>query len=474
MNELPNELMCLIFNKLNLIDLFNNCRLVSKRWKVLIDSIKFQHLIISDFNISFYFYLPSKPINPNHIKFINDEDLDLDPDSYPLLDLYLDKLLYLDLNLILNSNIIKNNFIKLKYLKIDFKSSLKLNLDLNNLNKFNDLEHLELVSACCKENSILKLPNLKFIYLNIYHYYYHSKLQIDTPKLVTVFISLSLSKIEFVHPESIEFLDEYCYVKNLNQIEDLNKFKNLKKYQVKIENLDFNINQDPLSKLPIDLQFFNFHYDIYWYNDKYSLNHLNNFINFILNDKINKKRKNLKIYFDNIELIENKSFDEYGFQLGNNRDFLEVYHKNYDQLTTLPNFRLTYNRCIKVFKNEIPIDFFNKFNRINSLSVKDEVNENQLIVFLNGCSNLTSLSFYDCYLDKQFYNQLPKIENLLVSLTILRNKNEIDFKFVNQFKLLAHLTLDLKISIQFQIEYLVKNSKIQYKNNNILEIKIRR
>ena len=182
MNKLPNELILIIFSYLHLIDLFRNCKLACKRWRILVNTMKqFKELVINynEFSNN-YWHFNYRPIDSNSITYCNN----------------------------LKDQSFKNHFSTLKYLKINFMDHTLGVEQLDYLSSLKCLEQLDLdfnLSQLFQPKLIsLRLPNLK--YLRAYFYQRFPKFQIDAINLSSLDCNY-LKGIELVHPQSIKSLE---------------------------------------------------------------------------------------------------------------------------------------------------------------------------------------------------------------------------------------------------------------------------
>lgn len=451
MNELPNELICIIFRHLNLTDLFNNCRLVSKRLLGLVDSMKFQELIM---------------LNPNPFNF--------DPLCY-LTD-HSETKRRINLNNVLFFNVYKfgtfkikfNNFSDLKFLNFDFSNDdCELKFEIESLNKFVQLEHLIIAKLRLILNSTLCLPNLKTFSLT---YHYRSldeqgdNLLIDAIRLERVkFYDFQNLINKFVHPESIKFL--ICSSKNMEN--GFKVFNNLEVCRIEFKFFHTIDRNDLVSRLPNNLK--ELHLDYNQYEFGLFLRNNVHYFRYLLDEKI-ELNQTFNLYVNEIELIRNRSIMRQILEC--EKLYKRLYKsrfENYKKITKLPRLfkmDLDYNELIRFFK-VIPDDFYIKFNlNINTIAIRNvdqEIDQDQFIWFLNGCSNLRTLYIYEdrnmCIkpLDQQFYNQLPKSASLLSSLEIHFKSEEflINFEFISEFKILELFKTNQYIPLE-DAEKLVK------------------
>ena len=423
MNELPNELIQLIFNHVDLIDLVKNCKLVQKRWIRLIDAMKFDELIINFNKFStnhwFYFY---KSINAKYIVQCNM------PKCFKSLSF-------------------KNHYVRLKRLKID---CLLNDFDIEQLNFFSKLEHLQILSFLeLDEDKKLILSNLKILKLSMCSNY---KLTIDAVKLEVLNCN-HLFQIQLAHANSIRQLEIE------NNFESLNGFCNLE--ILKIHSL-LEPDEDAISKLPNSIK--ELHYDQTF--NSIDLTRKRFFINLIQEQKQFKQLNELKLYFDGVELEAGKAFDDYHF----NFEILELHHRNYgrlaDSLTSYSYF--IYNNLMNAYNHSIPTNFFNKFINIQHLTAFKIKNQNQFLNFLKNCSNLKELHLDCTSLDQTFFDQLGSL-NLIKFHLKEKDSIQIDYEFILKFQILVSFLTTQHLPFSFAL-IAIKRFKfidsIQFKNKD--------
>lgn len=418
MNELPNELICMIFRHLDLMDLFFNCRLVNKRWSKLVDTMKFQELIILNTTcINKPLSFVPKSINLNNILF--NEDL------FEVLKIKF------------------HNLSGLKFLKLKRINGFCFANEFESLNKFIQLEHLiidDIRFSFEKDSYLLCLPNLKKIVLNIiFGYQIHNyeyldktertgKLLIDAIQLERVELVRCLNlDIEFVHPKSIKILI------GLSEKKDLKVFSNLEVLKIPPRGIYMNDEFNLFSRLPNGLKELHFDYTSYVKSD---LERVTKFLKDLLDEKVRLKL-DLNLYVNEIKLISYESILKFCQ--------FENYLDDCKKVTYFSNSIIVDpNKTIKFFK-ELSDDFCIQFPNINSIKIQNgdqEINQDQIIRFLNGCSNLQSLTIKEDQnkcpepFDQQFYDQLPQIAWSLYFLKIYHFKPKelrINFEFVSKF-----------------------------------------
>ena len=399
MDNLPCELYYLIFEYLNFKDLFN-LRLTCKKFNKILKGFKLKELVFYHSFLDYDFHSHrrnwfsiNEPINQHNA-----------------IDIY---------NLFLIRSSIF--YINLKRLRIDdfFCNGA---IDLEELNKFEQLETLELKIRewSVVDGVTLSLNNLKHLSVRLNdscpNYF-----QIDAPNLESLFIDcFSYDSIKFNYPLSIKCLSAYEF----------------KDYFLMFSQIEC-------------LKIFDLTNDLKWKISKYPQLkelHINNDENGSLGD----------IFFKNAILVEPKlsKIYKFGLKLQNSTDFkeniigfkaiftiLEHYANAVSCFDFIDSFNFT--KIMRSINNKLPFDFFSKF-AIKKIYVHHELeDENCLIDFINQCKNLSILYLGDSKLSQAFFDRLPVVSSLN-NLTIGENNEEmkLNFKFLNRMYNLIRFQTD--------------------------------
>ena len=416
---LPNEILCLIFSHLNFSDLFNVLRLVNKRFNALVDSMKFEELIFTNFSECVYknsWYFSYRPTNPKSI-------------------IYAD---YLDLAA--RSPCFQNSFANLRSLKIDFGFLYyDMYFDIEQLNSFSKLENLQFDNFHLRlnQNACLRLPNLRVLHVCLG--FPTRELEIDAAKL-EVFCG-NLLRTRITHQLSVKFLKQIG-----QEIRDLRKFSNLEIYKSTTNGYrEGTFDNDVLLKLPAKLK--QLHFEDYRFDD------LKDFARRFFRDRHRLDRSNLKLFFNGVELVNDRPLAEYR----TNR-LVEFYQKNYQQMIAVPWYlEVNYEQLIETYR-QIPHDFHSKFVNIQKVLAGQIDNQEQFILFLRGCNNLSSLVLYQVsYLNQDFFDRLPALRNSLFRLELKELFDaEIDFQFISRFDLMAAFITNQHMPMRLALRTLEK------------------
>ena len=396
LNNLPLELYQEIFEYHNLNDLAN-FKILNKRFNFIISKFRIKELCFKNKyeKERSIWRLINKTVNHNYI-------------------------VHRSKSFILNESIF--NFQYLKWLRINLvqKSSFSLCVII----ELKQLEYLEINLKLKDKSSVLALPNLKYLDLNVCREV-NQFLKVNTPLLEALRFSGQLHFIKFTHPLSIKQL----HITYFN--DELAIFKNLE--SIVLNNASLKLDTNLLSSF-IDLK------SIFIYNVNLC-NHLLEYKSIQSNDQA------IQIYLNNIQVLNS-----------NNTNYcqnLQNYMKNYHLLSNgLAEFKaIYYNQLMNLVYDAIPVGFFKKFFNIQSIHVQDRVkDEDQLIKFISQCENLNSLKLTNPSLAKSFYNRIPSI-SALFKLDISENtKKGLNFNFI--FRM-------------FHLQYFITNQQLS--NSNIIK-----
>lgn len=282
MNHLPNEIIFKIFENLHFQTLIK-CRLVCKRWFSIVAKIKIKELILN-----FKFNLPENSFWYSTDRLLNVENR-----------IFENNLNFLNLNLF--------NFEKLELLKVGDKLvcnnhiKMKPKFDFKLLNQIQSLVHLEIPDVFLEidKEEILSLPNLKVIYIGQVHF---GTLILNTPNLEIFASHFGLIRIELLYPEQIIQLQLRFYQNGLRRFKNL---KILKIYEPELINQFRNIFRQ-LSNLE-ELHLIGLMDDFIDYDVTCKI------IDHLLRQKQNLTDRDLRLFFLDHLLDDDKRFESYGF-----------------------------------------------------------------------------------------------------------------------------------------------------------------
>lgn len=427
---LPGEVGHLIFDFLDADELIR-CKIVCKNWKTLIDKYdRFKEIILRDNGESSNsWFFTFKSIDPKYIVHCKKPNL-------------------------FNYKTFSQHFVNLK----KFKSNLRLDFDLEQLNAMTKLEHIELDNDLNlnRKMTLLYLSNLEIFKINKLS----GKLQIDSIRLRVLCVH-DMTNIEIHNPDTVN----HIYL-NTSYNTNFSKFSHLESLSIRnIIKLDKKI----MFKLPAKIKSLHF-YNPYHTNDMRRL--FNDISNMLVHEMILADELKVKIYFQgkilfksiqNDFIIQSFSFNTgvplkidgdnpfraYHFLLN---DELDIFYTNFELLE--PNLywhdAIEYDFLVNLFQPIIPSKFYKKFINIHSLTINGQVNdENSLLVFLSNCGSLSKLKLHGPSLNPNFYNQLPNFCNLLQEFVLYEQNICLNFNFIFKFKQLKTLIINQKLEYFF-------------------------
>lgn len=302
MDNLPDELIMIILEHLNLKDLIR-LRKVSKRWRILIDQIRIKEMVFNINGSNLRKLMTNWYNSTDQIKNGNMIELDyLSSAKYRSIQLQLLMPMFLDLKCI------KIIFIQRLY-KDQYESSQQFfNFILNKLHTFSNLDQLELEiidEIVIDDYWFFTHPTLRVLYVNrledkVNHFV------IDMPKLQVLFWGGYFGNVIIKQPQSILKLEgdfKYNYENPL----DLSIFTNLKSFH--FFGYPSNLSDDFLSKSNLD----EFHYDQTLHMIDCVFDDLGAFVKLIremFEQKEQLKKDRFKFFWVNKQLDEQQFKDE--------------------------------------------------------------------------------------------------------------------------------------------------------------------
>ena len=415
MNNLPIKLCYAIFKYLPLDELCR-LRLINKRFHNMIKDYKIEEL-------SFY----------DSIWRIKDIWLFIMKPIYPINSINISKL-----SIFFNSSSL--NLGNLKRLSItSIKDDDNFNLDL--LNRFINLEHLELdFESKWSKNNKLKLPNLRILMLN---FNIRLKISIDAPNLNALQIEFEI-KNDYNPFDSIQFLNssiKHLMVfgnLNLSKLINLSFLKSIQTLECYIEQLNQINIFEILKKLKsVDI--------LLRKNEDYRDIDLNILANMI-KQRNKLRRSDVKIWFENIQLSNEKELRELDFKRANRLSLqMKHYHKLADKVGEMD--LIDYTELMRLTNSNLPIDFFKKYN-VQEIVASDKIeDQNSFITFLLNCIYLKRLCLINSSLSQSFYDRLPSSTSLIALKLKEDEHTGLDFKFINKIQYLNKFYTNQKLSL---------------------------
>ena len=347
--------------------------------------------------------------------------------------------------------------------------------DLNELNRFQQLVHLEIRLGWFAD-AHLNLPKLKV--LVIYGLYCDFTLSIDCPELDTLLYRRGTGWLDVKHSETIRMLetDLVC--------PELARFKSV---ECLVTNQFKAISQDTLLLLPRLRELV---YDR-------SIEYL--FTNEFCHEagSGDRMKRKLSEFVDEAKRLRGSDFQFIfaGLQLANvNVDLIDfgaevleafdgdayervsneyIYMKNYHLIMPgAQHFvrRVNYTRLLSYVTKEFPRCFSQKFTGIRIVRVDGIVKDpDHLLWFLKSLRFLDDLVLDSTGLSQEFYDQLPASAHSLVSLKLkedLKNELHLNFDFVGEFSSLSELEIQHHLSLRSTISLFRWSDR--FKNNPVI------
>lgn len=424
MLQLNDQVFWLIFKYFDIQELMQ-MKLICKRFKHLIEGLKFKELIVKEENFINYWYHNNQPVRlKNTISHFNIIKLFSNPKF-------------------------RETFQNLKSLK----ALLPVNFDLELFNLF-PLEHLEFDSFIyLNRKKVLRLPNLKTCKILALSY-----VEMDTIRLESLYCA-NLSLLKIMHPQSIKYLE----VENLKNNCDLKEFTNLK-----ILNSNVILNENVILNSFENLEKIYVH-SAYegdsFVNDNMSINTVKKIFDDI-------SRYDVRVFYQGIEIKRN-------FSLYFDKDSMAMIKNYYDQLDdNLSKFRfINYSKLIELFANQIPPCFFNKFINVTEINLcrltcQSDIDQNQFFDFLSKCTKLSKLKLESPQFNQEFYDKLPDICCLLESFELTEsNIEQLNYDFVLKLKIIKIFDINQRLDLKLIIN-LLKNPRKSvkfFRTSNVTE-----
>ena len=447
--DLPPEMINELFEYLPLKDLAAYS-LVNKRWHSIYAAFKLHTLVANDFDVhDRYCYVRTKWFHSNQP--IQDEE-----QCSPAMFLRLAE---------------KPLLSNLKQLALFIHM---LEFDLNELNRFEQLVHLEIDSLSSVKNVHLNLLRLRV--LAIYSLNDNCPLTVDCPQLHTLLYSngrKGAKMLDVKHPETIRYLSTDLVGAQLapfKSVESLETWKSPWTSEAllslpRLRELHYNRNIEAF------FLFFSASGRIKFDRMKRKLSEFLvvakrlkgrdfrfNFCGFQLTN-VNLDQIDFGVQVDESDDEEDEDEDNEG---GIERLYNEyVYMKNYHLIEPgALHFvhRIDYTRLLSNVTGEFPRCFPQKFTDIEEVQVHSVVEDSDhLLWFLKSQRFLRSLELEDTKLSQEFYDQLPAAARSLTKLYLkgehCENELQLNFNFISDlsrlsmFKIRRAQTLELAISL---------------------------
>lgn len=424
MSTLLIELWHLVFDHLDLVDL-STCALVNKKLYFAVKDYRIREL-------AFTRRTKTKWFHSDHSDYQNQIDYSM-------------------------AAVLKRssfNFDFLKRLKIGRLSSI----DLNEINKFTQLEELDidLKNYENREAKILRLAHLKVLVV-----FASSRipfLELDTPCLAKV-CTFSLKRLDFLHPESVRCIHTFAHNRKLSAFRNLEYLLFTNYYN----RLDFS-GCDPLGFKEFSLtnvkrvKEIDFYFTYYFSDRQHQLESLNNFKQ-IISKILDLKRPDLKVFWRSVQITNTDLLTEYSDRKCAAK-LVVLHFQHYEKLKKhvdhfwAYDFNLSTRKLQKANFDTSSAEFVSKFfakYSLRKLLVFNRVDEQALLLeFISRSPNLFALEFSKTHLDQTFFDRMADLIQLngipLQTLRFEKSSDEpMNFRFVTKLLHLELLSTDLKM-----------------------------
>ena len=301
------------------------------------------------------------------------------------------------------------------------------NLDIEILNGFQKLVHLEIILPPVDTIATLILPNLKVLILRTIDRFHLSDRAyvLKTPQL-EVLACGKINKIRVEFPETIKRLE--CDYQKEN---GLAKFKNL---QVLNLRKVYGALNAVLSSDWSDLKELNLETIPHFSDHNVLLSSLAD----IMNQRAALQRKELKIYLDDVLLEDAAQL----MQHAGKQDFQLKYY----QLLRDDIHNSVYTVDFNELSTELTTGFFERFPAIRFLNATGPVDRERFEWFLKNATAVRELRLTDTSLDQAFMENLHSLNDRLTSLQVNGSSDFItNFDFILQFEHLTKFETDRQL-----------------------------
>lgn len=445
-SKLPNELVVIIFEHLEMPDVVGRCGLVSKRFQFLARQVRFKELVVvGSANFDNYWHCDLKSIDPN--RTVCNRDLHFLTASF------------------------RSSFVNLRKLKLDLATGS--DFDIGMLSEFGRLEILELSRLQLKEDRTVCLRSARLVrIIRIDHGDRQAgQLTVDAAELRT-FRCDNLAIYQLTDWKAIEHVE---FEVGSEQLTEAPNLKVLRAWQ------GLKLDRNILSKVP-NLERLHLHCP--FNNDDEEEDHgevdesREVVVHFLALKKL-LRMFTLNVYFNGVHLADVQSADGY-FNQDFNLDELVRLQRNYEHLEpTLPWMQqMFYWNLLAIFNENLPADFFGRFSNIRSVQhAGDTETQQRFVAFLQNCPNLSEIKLIYPNFTPDFYEQqLPELAPLISHFSLREKKEQkIDYGFIRKFKLLLtfettqNLDMDWVLNSVAQFKLLRRFAFSSGRNNVLIE-----
>ena len=435
-DDLPPEMIRAVFEHLHPKDLAA-CSMVNRRWHAIYANFKLHRLVVIDFD-------PVREVR----KWYNSNQPILEAERCdPAMALRLAE----------------------QPLLSDFKHLVlcgSFEYDLNMLNRFQQLVHLEIgIDLVGKVH--LKLPRLRV--LAFHRENMNCALSIGCPELSTLsYYARYTDLLDVKQPETIKSLET-----NLVDPECLDQFESV---ECLVTNQFRAINQATLLSLP-KLRELRYIRDIdglvlLFHNEVGTIDRVKRTVGEFMDEAKKLRGNDFRFTFSGFQLTNvNVDLIDFGVHVDiNDSEWVcneYVYLKNYHLIE--PGalsfvLRIDYTSLLRNAAGEFPSCFSQKFTGIVEVQVHGAVADaDHLLWFLKSLKFLRVLGFTgDAKLSQEFYNRLPAAARSLVSLRLEGSPKELhlNFDFILEFPRMPNLVIQPPLSLKSFVSLIRSSAKL--------------
>lgn len=362
-----------------------------------------------------------------------------------------------------------DNFLKRLHFTGDYSDYDQLNL--NALTQLEQLKiDLKVPDSYASKTVFINLPNLKVLEVGSqYDEDDPSQFYLRTPKL-EILKCYQLDPIHLSDPNNINHLDLILFTDIVHSLKNVQYLK---------ADWGFLPNPNILSFFPkLTTLYCNQDY----FDEEDQVESMNT-LRHLVKQKLNRKRPELKIYFQSVELLDTNKIDEYDSQ----ESILSFQINNYNLLCENVSylFEVDYNELMRLVDGKLPDKaIFKKYFNIPTVKVSGDVkNQEHLVQFLTSLDYLKELFLENTFLDQTFYNRLHNFGQLTELTMTNISVSFINYNFLLKLKLLQKFTtnrdfdfFDLTFQLYNVLKYLKRISfyfdrefiaiDAQYENRN--------
>ena len=329
--------------------------------------------------------------------------------------------------------------------------------DLNKLNRFRQLVHLE-INIDLDEEVQLNLPKLKVLAFHCDNSRQHCALSIDCPELSTLayYEHGQANLLDVKHPETIRVLET-----NLvgQQLAPFKSVESLEAWEFKA------ISKATLLSLP-NLRELRYDQDIehlvcYEFDSAPgTVDRVKRTLSEFLGEAKKLRGSDFRFIFAGLQLTNVKADQiDFGLKVDEHGEWVSneyVYMKNYhliepDALDFV--WLIDYTQLLSNVTGEFPRCFSQKFTGIEKVEVHGVVKDpDHLLWFLKSLRFLRELELRNVKFSQKFYDRLPAAARSLVSLYLFdqcwKAELQLNFDFIGEFTVLSKLTITEPLSLE--------------------------